>query len=81
MPAVALTCREISDFLAEYLDGELAVPRRAVFEDHLGRCPVCVRYLEQYREVVRLGRACGEDHEAPGDVPEELIRAILASRG
>ena len=76
-----MTCRELSDFLADYLEGELAGPRRALFDDHLARCPACVRYLDQYREVVRLGRACGEEHPAPGDVPEELIQAILASRG
>jgi anti-sigma factor RsiW len=76
-----MTCRELSDFLADYFEGEIPGPRRAAFEDHLARCPACVRYVEQYREVVRLGRTCAASHEAPGDVPEELVQAILAARG
>ena len=74
-----MTCRELNDFLLDYLEGELPERVRASFEEHLGVCEPCVRYLEEYREVVRLGRACADDH-APADAPEELIQAILAAR-
>jgi anti-sigma factor RsiW len=81
MPA-GLTCREILDFLAAYLDGELAPGAREDFEAHLSRCPDCVDYLESYRETLRLARASrADDDEACADVPAELVRAILASRG
>jgi anti-sigma factor RsiW len=76
-----LTCREIIDFLAAYLDGELSPRVRDDFEAHLARCPDCVDYLESYRETLRLvrnGRA--DDEEACAGVPEDLVRAILASR-
>lgn len=75
-----MTCRELNDFLLEYLEGSLPAAVRASFEEHLGVCAECVLYLEEYREVVRLGRACGEDHDAAEAAPEELVRAILASR-
>lgn len=75
-----MTCRELNDFLLDYLEGALPEAVRASFEEHLGLCAACVRYLEEYREVVRLGRACGEDQDAAEQAPEELVRAILAAR-
>ena len=74
-----MTCRECAEFLSDYLDGELAIEVRLVFESHLSLCPNCVTYLEQFRATVLAGQAAfGDDAEAV--VPEELIQAILASR-
>jgi anti-sigma factor RsiW len=76
-----LTCRELIDFLAAYLDDELAPEARADFEAHLCLCPSCVDYLASYRETIRLGKqACEPDAELPADVPRELVDAILATR-
>jgi anti-sigma factor (TIGR02949 family) len=75
-----LTCRELIDFLAAYLDGELPAPQRGAFDTHLAHCPECVRYLEGYRETVRLERRAFEDDAPPPDLPEELVQAILAAR-
>ena len=77
-----MTCRELVEFLMEYLDGLLAEPERMCFEEHLGECPDCVAYLATYREAIRLGKeACTAGNDSiPTDVPEELVRAILAAR-
>jgi anti-sigma factor RsiW len=76
-----ISCREVLDFLAAYLEGELAPGVRAAFERHLALCPACVDYLESYRETIRLGRAAYDpDGPAPAEIPEELVAAILASR-
>jgi anti-sigma factor RsiW len=77
-----VNCRDFVGFLMSYLDGELSDPQRLVFEQHMGDCPGCVTYLDTYRETVRLGRAiCSEPEGAlPDDVPEQLVRAILAAR-
>jgi anti-sigma factor RsiW len=76
-----MTCREVLEFLMQYLDGELPPDQAARFEEHMGVCPACVDYLSTYREAVRLGReACADDNSACKDVPEDLIRAILAAR-
>jgi anti-sigma factor RsiW len=76
-----LTCREFIEFLMAYLADELPAGQRAVFEEHLGECPNCTSYLHSYQQTVRIEKvACGCNDPPPADVPEELIRAILAAR-
>ena len=77
-----LTCRELVDFLAEYLEGGLPDDQRARFNAHLAACPSCVSYTRFYQETLRLGQSvfsCS-DENVPGDVPENLVRAILDVR-
>ena len=77
-----MTCRELADFIVDYLSGELPVDVRTSFEHHLTLCPACVNYLAAYQTTVDLTRRVVRDQadDAPADAPEELIRAILASR-
>jgi anti-sigma factor RsiW len=77
-----MTCGELIEFLMAYDDGELAPDRRDAFDAHLARCAPCLRYLATYREAVALGRDAFADPAAPvpGEVPEELVQAILAVR-
>ncbi len=76
-----MTCREMIEFLMDYLDGQLPEDQVAVFEKHLEMCPPCKAYLETYRKSVDLASVCfGDDDQTPKDVPEALIRAILAAR-
>jgi anti-sigma factor RsiW len=78
----AITCRELVEFLHRYLDGELGRRRRAVFDAHLGACEECAAYLRDYETTVRLGREAfaAADAPVPDDVPEDLVRAVLAAR-
>jgi anti-sigma factor RsiW len=77
-----VTCREFADFMADYLAGELSPDLRRSFDHHLGLCVNCQRYLTSYREAVALGKRAFADDDAalPADVPEELVKAILAAR-
>jgi len=75
-----LTCRELIDFIAAYVEGGLASDERSDFETHLAVCPDCVNYLESYRETRRLETLAASDEAVPDSVPEELIRAVLRSR-
>jgi anti-sigma factor RsiW len=77
-----VTCRTFITFLMEYLGGELSAAERAEFDAHLAECPWCVAYLQNYQEAIRLGKAVFADEDAavPEEVPEELVRAILAAR-
>jgi anti-sigma factor RsiW len=78
-----MNCREFTEFLHEYLFGNLPAAERSEFEGHLAECPWCVAYLDSYRKTILLGKAAfadsGED-SPPADAPEELIQAILHAR-
>lgn len=77
-----LTCRELIDFLMDYLDDALGAAERESFSAHLAVCPDCVRYVDEYRSTVRAGRSAFADPDAPtpDGVPESLVAAILAAR-
>jgi anti-sigma factor RsiW len=76
-----MKCREFTEFLMAYLDGELPEGERSAFDFHLHGCQSCVDYMESYQATVALGRAaCSEDAAVPDDVPEGLVQAILAAR-
>jgi anti-sigma factor RsiW len=77
-----VTCREFAEFIVDYLAGELPEESRAPFERHLSRCPNCHEYLAQYRNTVAAGRLAfaNPDEEVPAEVPEDLVKAVLAAR-
>lgn len=76
-----LTCRELVEFLWRYVSGEASPVERAELERHLALCPPCRDYLDGYRATAALVReAYGPGEEAvPGDVPQELVEAVLAA--
>lgn len=77
-----MTCREFVEFMYSYVSGELSPAERGEFDRHLQVCTSCVNYLDSYRKTIELGKAAfaDEDGPLPEDVPEDLIRAILAAR-
>ena len=77
-----MTCRELADFMADYLTGELPAVTRAEFDRHLAVCPSCVTYLKDYETAIRVGQRVlrDEDKDVPASVPEGLVKAILAAR-
>ena len=78
-----MTCRDFIGFLMDYLAGGLSDQERATFDAHLAVCPDCVAYLNTYQATVAMGKAAftEREDEVPVEVPEELVQAILASRG
>jgi anti-sigma factor RsiW len=77
-----VTCREFVEFMTDYLSGELGADVLSLFERHLSLCPACHEYLAQYQQTVQAGRLAFEhpDEVVPAEVPEDLVRAILAAR-
>jgi anti-sigma factor RsiW len=77
-----VTCRELSDFLDDYLAGDLVAEVRSRFEAHLIECRDCVAYLRDYRETIRLLREAGRAEEVgiTAEAPPELLRAIREAR-
>lgn len=78
----AMTCRELADFLMDYLNEDLPSEVRQSFDRHLTLCPNCVAYVRTYRTTIELGRRAfaDVDAEAGAEVPPELVQAILAAR-
>jgi anti-sigma factor RsiW len=74
-------CREFVEFLDDYVSRMLPEAERKAFDAHLAACPSCVAYMKTYQATVRAGRRVFTSREgsAPGDVPEELVRAVLAA--
>jgi anti-sigma factor RsiW len=78
-----LTCRELEDFVADYIDGVLPKQQRRTFELHIRLCPDCRRYLDAYKRTIALvGQTAFHElaEPVPEPVPEELVKAILAAR-
>ena len=77
-----MSCREFADFIADYLSNELPTDIRVRFEHHLEVCTNCVKYLEGYTAAVALGKAAfdGRHEPVPAEVPNDLVKAILAAR-
>ena len=78
-----MSCREFTEFLHEYLFGNLPAEERIEFDKHLAECPWCVAYLDSYRKTILLEQsafAASESDPPPADAPEELITAVLRAR-
>ena len=77
-----LSCKDLVAFLDDYIDGSQASALRGTFETHLHRCPSCRDYVQTYRDTIRMTRCLCADTggEIPAEVPEELVRAIIAAR-
>ena len=76
---IDLTCRELVDFVGDYLAGDLPPDVRTAFDAHLAECPECLTYLRSYADTVRLARGAGTDPVPPA-LPTSLVRAILVAR-
>ncbi len=82
MPGM-ITCKDLYEFLAEYLEGNLTEEQTRVADVHLEHCPCCKHYLANYQEAMKLGKSvCSGElaEETPMEVPEGLVKAILSAR-
>jgi anti-sigma factor RsiW len=77
-----MTCRDFAEFLDRFLDGSLPATQARQFDAHLKICGDCRNYLDGYRQAGRAARAAlGDANDpVPPEVPEGLLKAILAAR-
>jgi anti-sigma factor RsiW len=78
MRSGVMTCNELTDFLLDYLSGELPDDERATFETHLSLCRDCRNYLDSYRKTIALSKQTKVVDVAA--VPEDLVTAIMKAR-
>jgi anti-sigma factor RsiW len=73
-----MTCNEVTEFLLDYISGDLPHAVRTTFEAHLAVCLDCRNYLDSYRKTIAISRqARGAEIEA---IPEGLVAAIMKAR-
>lgn len=70
-----LVCREVVELVTRYLEGAMPADERARFEAHIGVCPNCARYLEQFRQTIAATGRLREDDVAP-EAKEALLAAF-----
>jgi anti-sigma factor RsiW len=75
-----MTCREMTEFLADYVAGDLSPDILRTFEAHISGCGDCHVFLSQYRTTIRAGAIAFQD-PAPAPVPEPLVTAIVSAIG
>ena len=49
---VELTCKQVTEFVTDYMHGALCTEDHVRFEQHLHACTWCMTYLEQIRRTV-----------------------------
>ncbi len=81
MPGM-ITCREFESFVLDYVEGSLPKTQLKLFERHLKYCRECREYLAAYTTTKELSSSLRIDPDLPvsGEVPKNLIEAVLASR-
>ncbi len=67
-----LTCRELTELVTEYLEGQLGWLQRLSFQMHVGMCGHCRRYFAQMKKTVQLLGHMPEE-PIPDDVRTELL--------
>lgn len=74
----SLSCKEICEFLCDYVDGSLNATSKSAFDAHVAACSHCKDYLTTYAETIRLSkRCCCPKLQPPPPLPEDMIKAIV----
>lgn len=75
-----MSCREMADYLSDYLDGELEADLRALIDEHSGDCPPCEAFIRTLACVVETVRA--EPRAALSAVQRHaLVKALRKAGG
>jgi anti-sigma factor RsiW len=75
----AITCRELTEVVTDYLEGVMPAAERARLDAHLELCEGCVNYVAQMRQTIRaVGELDAEEVEAT--VPDDVLAAFRAWR-
>ena len=76
-----MKCKELAEFLMDYVSGDLPAESRTHFEFHISKCKNCHQYLVQYEVTVRAGKlACNELSDEMLAIPDDLVKAVMAAR-
>ena len=74
-----ITCADLEDLVANYLEGSLPEPERRELERHLDECRGCREFLAAYQRTVWVAKKTLKGSSRPAKAPEGLVQAILGS--
>jgi predicted anti-sigma-YlaC factor YlaD len=76
-----ITCRQLDEFIIDYLEGALPKRQKIIFELHLIGCPECRDYLVAYRLTMAIVKRVSENGrpQVAKTMPADLIKAIQAA--
>ena len=64
-PLPEMPCRELVELITDYLEDRLPPDDRTRFEAHLAGCDACQRYVDQFRQTIRMLGRLSEDSLSP----------------
>lgn len=71
---------DIQSRMARYLDGDLSLDARALFDAHLDRCEACSRELSEMRDTIRVLRSLPAE-EPPLNFVSDVMARIAEGEG
>lgn len=73
-----ISCKELVDLVADYMEETLSEEARAQFEQHLSECGYCTNYVQQIKLTVRLTKQMTEAEAADTDqhTPDEVLNVF-----
>ncbi len=74
-----ITCSDLQDWVANYLERSLPLAKRRQLERHLGECAGCREFLAAYQRTVWVAKKAMQCSSYPIQAPEQLVQAILGS--
>ncbi len=74
-----ITCADLEELAADYLDGSLPSPERGALEVHLDECRACREFLAFYQRTIGVAKIVLENENATAEAAEDLVQAILVS--
>ncbi len=73
------SCKEVCEFLSDFVDGQMSAVRRLAFEAHLKACPPCAEYMHQFALTIKLSKKCCCPGKPTSPIPDDLITAVCAA--
>ena len=73
------TCADLEDWVANYVEGSLPLPRRRELARHLDECGGCRELLAAYERTVWVAKKALQCSSYPTQAPEQLVQTILGS--
>lgn len=76
----ALTCKNETSLIADYLSSNLPPPLLNAFEKHLKLCPDCAAFLETYKKTIDITRQFLKTQSQRHKPRRLKISSLLADR-